>query len=148
MDNYKKGVDFIGVCIVFFCHDGKGNFVVAKRSSKTRDEQGRWDIGSGSMEFEHSVEETLRKEIGEEYGASIAHYEFLGYRDVLRINNNKQTHWISLDFKVQVDPSTVKNGEPDMIEEVRWVTFDTLPEPLHSQLPKFFKIYRKKLETF
>lgn len=148
MDNLKKGVDFIGVCVVFFCHDGKGNIIFAKRSQKTRDEQGRWDIGSGSMEFEHSVEETLKKEIGEEYGTTIVDYEFLGYRDVLRMNNDRETHWISLDFKVRVDPATVKNGEPGMIEEIGWFTLNTMPEPLHSQLPKFFESYRKKLETF
>lgn len=148
MDNLKKGVDFIGVCVIFFCHDGQGKFLMHRRSQNTRDEQGRWDVGSGSMEFEHSVEETLKKEIREEYCASVVDYEFLGYRDVLRINNDRETHWISLDFKVRVDPATVKNGEPEMIEEIKWVTFDALPESLHSQLPKFFEKYQKQLKAF
>lgn len=45
--NLVKGVDYIGVCVVYFCHDGKGEFVMAKRSSNARDEHGRWDIGGG-----------------------------------------------------------------------------------------------------
>ena len=58
-----KGVDFIGVSVVYFCHDAKGNFVMHKRSSQARDEHGRWDIGAGAMELQDTVEETLKKEI-------------------------------------------------------------------------------------
>jgi hypothetical protein len=27
----KKGVDYIGVTVVFACHDGEGNYLFAKR---------------------------------------------------------------------------------------------------------------------
>ena len=120
---------------------------MAKRSINTRDEQGRWDVGSGSMEFEHSVEETLAKEIREEYCTEILDKKFLGYRDVFRENSGGRTHWISLDFLVRVEPSLVKNGEPDMIEDLGWFTLGDLPKPLHSQLPIFFEKYRAQLET-
>ena len=66
----KKGVDFIGVTVVYFCHDGNGKFIMAKRSKNTRDEHGKWDIGGGGVEFGESVEKTLRKEIKEEYCTS------------------------------------------------------------------------------
>lgn len=29
----QKGVDFVGVTIVYFCHDGAGRFVMSKRSA-------------------------------------------------------------------------------------------------------------------
>ena len=45
----KKGEDYIGVSVVYFCHDGKGNFVMAKRSENCRDEIGNWDIGGGGL---------------------------------------------------------------------------------------------------
>ena len=49
----QKGIDFIGITTVFFCHDGKGKFLMAKRSKNARDEHGRWDIGGGhSMAWE------------------------------------------------------------------------------------------------
>ncbi len=66
-ENLIKGADFTGVAIVFFCHHGKGNFIMAKRSQNARDEQGKWDIGGGGLDFGISVEETLKKEIKEEY---------------------------------------------------------------------------------
>ena len=28
----QGGVDYIGVTVVFYCHDGKGNFLMHKRS--------------------------------------------------------------------------------------------------------------------
>lgn len=50
-DDLKRGVDFIGVTVPFVIHDGKKNFLLQKRSKNCRDEQGRWDVGGGSMEF-------------------------------------------------------------------------------------------------
>ncbi len=42
----KKGIDCIGVCVVYYCHDGKGNLLFTKRSQYARDEQGTWDVGA------------------------------------------------------------------------------------------------------
>ena len=145
MERFEKGVDYTGVCVIFFCHDGKDKFVMAKRSRNTRDEHGRWDIGGGSVEFGHSIEQTLKKEIREEYCADVLRADFLGYLDVHREHDGKPTHWIALAFKVLVDPAQVSNGEPDMIDEIGWFTLDTLPENLHSQFPRFLESYRDKL---
>ncbi len=63
----KKGVDFIGITCVFYCHDGKGKLLLHKRSKNCRDEVGRWHVGGGSMEFGEDFEETVKREIKEEY---------------------------------------------------------------------------------
>jgi 8-oxo-dGTP pyrophosphatase MutT (NUDIX family) len=141
----KKGEDFTGVSIVFTCHDGKGNYLLAKRGTNCRDEHGTWDPGGGGLEFGDSVEATLRKEIAEEYGADVLAYEFLGFRDVHREQNGRKTHWVALDFKVLVDPAKVKNGEPHKLDEIGWFRLDTLPAPLHSQYPKFLELYKDRL---
>lgn len=141
----QKGIDFIGVTVSFFCHDGEGNFVMAKRSKNCRDEIGRWDIGGGGVEFGDTVEERLRTEIKEEYCTDVKEIEFLGYRDVHREQNGVPTHWLSLCFKVLVDKDQVKNGEPHKFDEIGWFTFDTLPSPLHSQMMLFFNRYKKQL---
>lgn len=132
--------------MVYFCHDGKGNFLMHKRSAKARDEHGRWDIGAGSVEVHETVENTLRKEIREEYGTEVLGFEFLGFRDVHREHEGRPTHWVALDFKVLIDPSSVKNGEPHKFDEIGWFRLGSLPnEPLHSQLPHFLKKYKERL---
>jgi len=141
----QKGLDYTGVSVVYFCHDGKGNFLMQKRGKNCRDEHGRWDIGGGGVEFGVPIEENLKNEIKEEYSTEVLGYDFLGFRDVHRENNGKKTHWIALDFKVLVNPDMVKNGEPHKFDEVKWFTLNTLPSPIHSQLGNFLKDYNKKL---
>ena len=142
----RKGIDYPGISIVYFCHDGKGNILFQKRSKNCRDEHGCWDIGAGALELGDSVEETLKKEIKEEYCTDVLAYDFLGYRDVHRVNNGEKTHWIGLDFIVFVDREKVRNGEPNKFEGIGWYRLDNLPQPPHSQFPNFLKLYRPKLE--
>ncbi len=141
----KKGEDYTGVAVVYFCHDGNGNFLLNKRSTKCRDEHGTWDPGGGGIEFGDTVENSLRKEIKEEYCTDVLQCEFLGFRDVHREHNGKKTHWIALDYKVLVDRNKVGNGEPHKFDAVEWFTLDNLPEPLHSQFPNFLRLYRSRL---
>ena len=142
----KQGLDYPGVTIVYFCHDGKGNFVMAKRSTNARDENGRWDIGAGGLEFGETVENTLKREIKEEYCTDVLDYEFLGFRDLHRRHKGEKTHWIGLDFKVLVDTKKVKIGEPYKFDGISWFTLAKLPTKVHSQFPVFLKKYRDKLE--
>lgn len=143
--NMITGIDCIGVSTVYYCHDGKGRVLLAKRSVNARDEQGRWDIGGGGVEFGQTVETTLKKEIKEEYNAEILSFKFLGFRDVHRQKDGRPTHWIALDFKVHIDPKDVRNNEPHKFDELGWFAYDTMPEPLHSQLPTFLEKYRDRL---
>ncbi len=141
----NKGFDFIGLSVVYFCHDGKGNVVFGHRNDNTRDERGRWDIGGGGVEFGDSLETTLRKEIKEEYCTDILSYEFLGYREVFREIDGKKSHWIAMDFKVLIDPAMVGVGEPHKFYDVKLFTLENMPSPIHSQLPIFLEKYKDKL---
>ena len=140
-----KGIDHVGVAVVYFCHDGNGNVLFSKRNENCRDEHGRWDIGGGGVEHGDSVLETLKTEILQEYCTDILNSEFLGYRDVMREENGKKSHWITLDFKVLVDKGKVKNGEPHKFDRVEWYSFHNMPEPQHSQMEEFLRLYKDKL---
>lgn len=144
----KKGQDYTGITIVYLCHDGKGNVILNHRSANCRDEHNTWDPGGGGLDFGDSVEGTLRKEIFEEYCTDVINFEFLGYRDVHREHEGNKTHWIALDFVVEVDKEKVKNGEPHKFQFVDWFTLDNLPQPLHSQFPFFLEKYKDKLIDF
>ncbi len=141
----KKGEDYTGITIVYLCHDGNGNILLNKRGINCRDEHGTWDPGGGGLEFGDTVENTLKKEITEEYCTDVLDYEFLGYRDVHREHNGRKTHWIALDFKVLVDKEKVGNGEPHKFDAVEWFNLNSLPSPLHSQFPNFLKLYKDKI---
>ncbi|MEX0673000.1 MAG: NUDIX domain-containing protein [Candidatus Paceibacterota bacterium] len=141
----QKGIDYPGITVVFFCHDGQGNYVLAKRGKNCRDEHGCWDPGGGGVEHGETIEGTLRKEIAEEYCTDVLDHEFLGYRDVHRDHEGAKTHWIALDFKVLVDKDKVANGEPHKFDAIEWFRVDALPEPMHSQPPAFFEKYKDKL---
>lgn len=141
----KKGFDYPGVGIVFFCHDGAGHYLLNKRSKNCRDEHGRWDPGGGSLDLGEKVEDTLKREIAEEYCTDVLDFKFIGYRDVHRVHEGSKTHWIALDFKVHVDRSKVKNGEPHKFEELEWFSLDNLPSPLHSQFRIALEKYKDTL---
>jgi 8-oxo-dGTP diphosphatase len=131
-----KGVDYIGIAVVFFCHDGQGNFVMHRRGQACRDERGRWDFGGGGLKFGETLEAALYREINEEYGTKPLVVEYLGIDECFRTEDDVNTHWVVFRYKVQVNRDEVINNEPDKHEELGWFTLDTLPAPLHSNLPR------------
>jgi 8-oxo-dGTP pyrophosphatase MutT (NUDIX family) len=141
----RKGIDHVGVTVVFLCHDGEGNYLLNKRNTNCRDEHGRWCPGGGGLELHDTVEDTLAKEIAEEYCTDIIDKEFLGYRDVHREHEGAKTHWIALDFRVHIDRAKVRNGEPHKFDDLQWFRLEDFPEPLHSQFPHFLEKYGDRL---
>jgi len=132
--NMKRGVDYIGVNCVFWCHDKDGRVLLHKRSQNCRDEQGTWDCGAGSMEFGESFADTVRREVMEEYGVKPLEITYVTTENVLREHNGRPTHWIKNMHWVLVDPTKVTNSDPDKIDELGWFSLDDLPTPLHSQI--------------
>ncbi len=140
----RKGVDFIGVTMVFYCHDGEGNILLHKRSENCRDEHGRWDCGGGSMEFgEESFESAVAREIEEEYGVKPKNIRQHGIQNVIRGHQGSKTHWIAVLFSAEVDRERGIMGEPEKMDEIGWFSPDELPEPLHSALAVHLEIVRE-----
>ncbi|MAQ59291.1 RNA pyrophosphohydrolase [bacterium] len=141
----QKGFDYIGVCVCFYCHDGKGNYVFHKRGEACRDESGVWDGGGGGVKHGESIEEAVKREVLEEYGTDPLEIEELGYSDVFRDFDGKKSHWVAFRFKVLVDREQVINNEPHKHEELGWFRIDSLPTPLHSQIPGELERFKDKL---
>jgi len=134
------GVDYTAMAVAFCCHDGKGNFLLHKRSQNCRDERGAWDCGAGQLEFGESIEEGLRREIREEYGCEAEIGEQIGVYTRSRVNHEKQpTHWLSVAYFAQVDPDQVVLNEPKSMDEIGWFRFGEFPEPLHTSWQKVIK---------
>lgn len=144
----QEGFDYIGNAAVTLCHDGNGKYLLGLISKKCRDEHGKWDpIGSGSIEFGDSIEETIRREVKEECGADVLDIEFMGIREVFREHAGRKTHWLQFDHRVRIDPTQVQIMEPEKCLELRWCTLDDFPEDkhMHSQFPNFLEKYKNML---
>lgn len=146
----EPGVGYIGVSTSFHCNDGKGNFLLHKRSKKCRDEHGKWDCGGGLLEYGSTLEDNVLREIMEEYGCRGEIQEQLPAINLLREHNGEKTHWVINTFFVKVDPEEVRNNEPEKFEELGWFTLDNLPSPLHPGLiyelekfPEYFERYKR-----
>jgi len=142
-DDFKRGIDYIGVNCVFYCHDGNGRLLLQKRSEKCRDEVGHWDVGGGAMEFGETPEETVAREVAEEYGCDPLMITLGGVRTILRDNGGVKTHWVSFVFLVRVDPARVIIGDPEKMEEIGWFLPESFPSPLHSQTLLSFEVVKE-----
>ena len=139
----------VRVGCALFCHNGTGKYLINKRSANCRDEHNTWDPGGGGVDFGERVEDTVRREVREEYCTEPLKVELLGFRDVFREQNGEPTHWVMFDFKVRVNPEEVAIGEPHKCDGLRWITIEELAsftEPLHSKFPFFLKKYAEKLK--
>jgi 8-oxo-dGTP diphosphatase len=108
----RRGIDHIGVGAVSIIHDGKGNILLMKRGLKARDEQGRWDVCGGAIEFGESVDEAICREVKEELCTMPLEIRFLTAYDAHREHNGSKTHWVQLVHAVEVDPGEIKSASP------------------------------------
>ena len=143
----QKGFDYIGVSVSYFCHDGKGNYLMQKRSANARDEHGRWDFGGGGLDFGETIENQLRMELKEEYCVENYTSKFVGYNETFREMEGRKVHWVHFHFLVQVDPKEVKNGEPHKFDEIGWFRLDALPSPLHSATLTDIKQFKDQMPS-
>ncbi len=141
------GLDYTGLTASFICHDGKGNFLFAKRSQKCRDEQGAWEFGGGQIEFGEDPAEAVMREVKEEFNVTCKHPQFLGHTNLIRKHEGKTTHWLAFSFLIKVNPKQVKNTEPKSIDELKWCKLTKLPYPLHGPTKIFIKKFKKELTT-
>lgn len=139
----KAGFDYIGISTPFYCTDGKGKYLFHKRSKKCRDEQGRWDSGSGEIDFGQTPEQSVLREVQEEYGCTGKIIGKLPPTALFRNHNGQKTHWIIFPFFIKVNPRNVRINEPEKIDEIGWFTLNNLPKPLHTGFLYMFKRYRK-----
>jgi ADP-ribose pyrophosphatase YjhB (NUDIX family) len=142
----EKGIDYIGISVGAFMHDGKGRYLVGLRTDKCRDEHNRWEpAGGGGLKFGEKIIEGVVREAKEEVGTVPFNLEFLGNMDTLRVIDGTETHWLTIYYKAQVNPNEVKIMEPDMCAELRWCIIDEIPQPMHSQFHVFLEKYKDKL---
>lgn len=142
----QKGVDYIGVAVVPFLHDGNGKYLLSLRTENCRDEHHVWEpLGGGGLKLGETLEEAILREVKEETGSTPFNFEYLGFREAFREHEGKKTHWLAFDYRAQVDPKEVSIMEPEKCAEIRWCAIEEIPAPMHSQFLIFLERYNDKL---
>jgi len=141
----KKGIDYTGIVVCNFRHNGKGEYVLGFRSDKSRDEHFTWEpTGSGGLKFGETIEDAVRREVMEELASEVKQIEFLGIHEALRDIDGQVTHWLYILNKVLVDDTMVKITEPEKCLKLEWFTIGNFPSPLMSQFPPLLERFKDK----
>lgn len=142
----QPGFDFIGITTPFYAVDEDGFLALHLRTEACRDEHGRWDTGSGQLEFGCDPEENVLRELEEEYGCTGTIIGSLEPHMILREHEGRRTSWLSIPFFVRVKRSEVVLRETYKHTDLTWATLSTLPEPLHSGFAYTLARYRERFE--
>lgn len=142
------GIDYIGIAVTFACQDGKGNFLMHKRSKNARDEKERWDFGGGKLEHGEEILDGLRREGLEEFGCKMQICEALPPRSVFREINGAKSHWLLFSFITQANPADACLNEPESMDQIGWFKLDNLPQPLHSGILPLIEYHKAYFDKY
>lgn len=122
----------VNVFVSAICHDGAGNFMMAKRGGRARDRHGQWEFGGGALEPGETLEGALRRETKEEFGVDITDIAQVGVSEFQRASGL----WLGIFYVARVNRDEVRIAEP-VYDEIGWFTIDTLPEPMFEDARAF-----------
>ena len=116
----KKGIDYIGVGIGAVIVNKDRKIFLSQRGRNARNEKGRWECPGGGLEFGDTFENTIIREIKEEFGIDIKIVDSLEPFNHL-IPEEKQ-HWVALCFVCKVVKGEPKILEPNKCQAIGWFT--------------------------
>jgi len=125
----QKGVDYIGVSAGAMIVNDNGEIFLAQRGPKAKNERGCWENPGGGVEFGETLDNAVKREIMEEYGAEIEIIKQFPAEDHL-IPAEKQ-HWVATTFIAKFKKgSEPKIMEPEKCSAIGWFKSGNLPSPL------------------
>src|SRR5690606_30717184 len=121
----QPGSDYIGVGVgAVITKNGK--IFVAQRGPEARNEQGKWEFPGGMVEFGSTLEETLKREIREEFGFEIEIVELLHVVD--HFLDSGRGHWVSPTYLARYTSGEPKINEPTKCTQIGWYSLDEIEE--------------------
>ena len=140
------GIDYIGVgCGALIVNDKKETLLL-KRGAKSRNQAGYWSKPGGTVEFGEKTEDAIRREIKEELDVDIELIKFLGFTN--HIIKEERQHWLSISYLARITGGEPKNMELNKHDEIKWFSFDNLPEKLTQTTGEIIEEYLKSLKVF
>ncbi len=142
----KKGVDFIGVGVGAIIVGKDNKLFLSQRGKDTRNEHGAWEFPGGGVEFGDTLEETLKREMREEYGIEISVGELL---DVCNhIIPKEHQHWVSPTYICTIKKGTPVICEPEKCSAIGWFNLEEIKHMNLSLISNFnFKNFLKRFQN-
>lgn len=105
----------------------KGDRILLEKRAHTHGD-GTWGPPTGHLDFGEAPEQTAQRETREETGITINEVKFhCVTNDVFEAEH---LHYITIWFDAQYAEGELGLNAPEEESEVRWFTWDALPEPL------------------
>ena len=124
----RRGIDHIGVGVGAILVDDAGRLFLSRRGPLAKNERGLWEFPGGSVEFNETLADALKREMREEYGVEIAVGELLDVVDhILRAEGQ---HWVSPTFVCRITAGEPAILEPGKCAAIGWFTPDDVPQDL------------------
>lgn len=120
----KKGIDYIGVGIGAVIIDTDKKLFLSKRGKAARNEKGKWEFPGGALEFGDNFEDTIKREIKEEFDLEIDIIDSLEPYNYLDLK--EKLHWVALCFVCKVTQGMAKIMEPEKCESIGWFTIEEI----------------------
>lgn len=119
----------MGVGVGAMIFNDKGELLMLKRGREAKNEQGRWEIPGGGVDFGETREQAIVREIKEEVGVDIVvEHQLLAIDHLIP---DEGQHWVATPFIARIKKGqTPKILEPHKHEAMGWFQLDKLPEPL------------------
>lgn len=118
--NSKVSNQFFFTVKALIFHDD--NFLIIKRSSKTRGDSFFWDLPGGRLEFLEKPISALNREISEETG--IKEVQILYPINLWEFLKNPTTQVIGVTYLCKVNDSTVRLSDEHL--DYAWITKDNI----------------------
>lgn len=117
----KPGSDYVGVGIGAAILNDEGKLFLSLRSQNTRNEKGLWETPGGGLEFGETMEQTVIREMKEEYGIEIEPIKILHVYD--HILKGEKQHWVAITFICKIKSGTPTIMEPHKCDGIGWFSY-------------------------
>lgn len=140
----QQGVDYIGVSVGALIINSKKEILLLKRSEQCRNEKGSWEAPGGSVHFNETLQDAIKREMREELGVDIEILEqFPAQNEILP--KDKQ-HWVATAFLFRIKKGqTPRNVEPEKHTAIGWFALDNLPKSLSLITRMDIEMYKKEI---
>lgn len=113
----------VGVAVIV-ARDGR--VLMLKRTGAHGEDT--WAPPGGHLEFGESIEECAVRETLEETGVAIGTVQFVAITN--DVFESEQKHYVTIWVEGTYESGHATAAYPDRVQEVAWVPWDALPQPL------------------